>query len=109
MEKWETKGRGSDAIFARHAFRVFAGRIIHLLVTPVILSLLMGVSVEANPSVAQGGRKVGQGVKEVVFATGNAFKESGKAVGRGFKKAGKETGRAFKTMGKDIGRAFSGR
>jgi hypothetical protein len=76
-------------------------------ITTLFLVFMLATPSFAAPGFVQGGKKVGQGFKEIVLATGRTFKESGKAIGRGFKKAGTETGKAFKTMGKEIGRAFS--
>lgn len=78
-------------------------------IAALLLVFIFASSAFAMPGFVQGGKKIGQGFKEITLATGKTFKESGKAVGRGFKKAGQETGKAFRTMGKEIGHAFSGR
>ncbi|MEW6107660.1 MAG: hypothetical protein AB1632_00610 [Nitrospirota bacterium] len=78
-------------------------------VITVIMILILNSSALADPGFAEGGKKIGQGFKEIALTTGTAFKKTGKAIGKGFKQAGIETGKAFKTMGKEIGRAFSGR
>jgi hypothetical protein len=59
-------------------------------------------------SLADGGRKVGQGFKEMGKATGKAAKEGGVAVGKAFKKAGVATGKAFKEAGKNVKEAVTG-
>lgn len=71
----------------------------------VLILLMHAVSCQADNSIKESGKEIGQGFKRMGEETGKAFKEGGKEVGQGFKNLGKETGRAIKEGSKDTGHA----
>jgi len=70
-----------------------------------IIVVTLGSPCQADNSVKEAGKEIGQGFKKIGQDTGKAFKEGGKEVGQGFKELGKETGKAFKEGGKESGNA----